>query len=205
MAYKPVSVEVYTSSHRILGRITPGAAGLFSFLNIPTTSYIEIEGAHLNRLHQPSRLVARYASVWIAKHQVVAILLSNRAEMGPTGMARGGYSTSAPHWVHILLGGYELRGMVETPGKFDFASLMFQSERLFVPIYIAKLFAILFPNVEAESSAMLFNRSMVDGMALLPRDEIPEQYRGAAGPGTSPLVPNLPSGSGGGTGPLKTG
>jgi hypothetical protein len=200
MAYKPVSVELYTTSHRILGKITPGAAGLFSFLNIPTTSYIEIEGAHLNRLHQPGRLVARYPTVWIAKHQVVAILLSNRTEMGPTGMARGGYSTSAPHWMHILLGGYELRGMIETPGKFDFGGLMFQGERLFVPIYIAKLTAILFPSVEGESPAMLFNRSMVDGMALLPRDEIPEQYRAAAVTGTSPLVPNLPSG--GGTGPL---
>jgi hypothetical protein len=199
MAYKPVSVELYTTSHRILGKITPGAAGLFSFLNIPTTSYIDIEGAHLNRLHQPGRLVARYPTVWIAKHQVVAILLSNRTEMGPTGMARGGYSTSAPHWMHILLGGYELRGMIETPGKFDFGGLMFQGERLFIPIYIASLTAILFPSVEAESPAMLFNRSMVDGMALMPRDEIPEQYR-AAVTGTSPLVPNLPSG--GGTGPL---
>ena len=200
MAYRPVSVELYTPSHRILGKITPGAAGLFSFLNIPTTSYVEIEGAHLNRLHQPSRLVARYPSVWIAKHQVVAILLSNRAEMGPTGMARGGYSTSAPHWVHVLLGGYELRGMIETPGKFDFAGMMFQSDRIFVPIYIAKLFAILFPDVEAESQAMLFNRTMVDGMALLPKDEIPEQYRSLAATGTGPLVPNLPTG--GGTGPL---
>ena len=200
MAYRPVSVELYTPSHRILGKITPGAAGLFSFLNIPTTSYIEIEGAHLNRLHQPSRLVARYPSVWIAKHQVVAILLSNRAEMGPTGMARGGYSTSAPHWVHVLLGGYELRGMIETPGKFDFAGMMFQSDRIFVPIYIAKLFAILFLDVEAESQAMLFNRTMVDGMALLPKDEIPEQYRSLAPTGTGPLVPNLPTG--GGTGPL---
>jgi hypothetical protein len=200
MAYKPISVELYTTSHRILGKIAPGAAGLFSFLNIPTTSYIEIEGAHLNRLHQPGRLVARYSAMWVAKHQVVAILLSNRTEMGPTGMARGGYSTSAPHWMHILLGGYELRGMIETPGKFDFGGLMFQGGQIFVPIYIAKLTAILFPSVEAESPAMLFNRSMVDGMALLPRDEIPEQYRAAAVTGTSPLVPNLPSG--GGTGPL---
>lgn len=200
MAYKPVSVEVYTTSHRILGKITPGAAGLFSYLNIPTTSYVEIEGAHLNRLHQPGRLVARYPSVWIAKHQVVAMLLSNRAEMGPTGMARGGYTTSAPHWVHILLGGYELRGMIETPGKFDFGALMSQSGRLFLPVYVAKLFAILFPSVEAESPAMLFNCSMIDGMALLPKDEIPEQYRSLPATGTGPLVPNLPTG--GGTGPL---
>jgi hypothetical protein len=173
MAPKPVSIEAYTTSHRILGRITPGATGLYSFLNIPTTSTLEIEGAHLSRLHQPGRLVARYPSVWIAKRQVVAILLSNRVELGTTGVARGGYTTSVPHWVHIILGGYELRGMIETAGKFNFSSVIFEASSTFIPIFQCKLAAILFPNIQTESPAMLFNRDMVDGMALLPREEIP--------------------------------
>jgi len=59
MAARPISVEAYTASHRVLGRITPTASGLFSYLNIPTTSYLEIEGAHLMRLHQPGKLVYR--------------------------------------------------------------------------------------------------------------------------------------------------
>ncbi len=42
MPYKPVSIEAYTTSHRILGRTSPGAVGLFSFLNIPTTSTLEL-------------------------------------------------------------------------------------------------------------------------------------------------------------------
>ena len=184
MAQKPVSIEAYTTSHRILGRITPGATGLFSFLNIPTTSTLEIEGAHLSRLHQPGRLVARYPSIWIAKRQVIAILLSNRVEMGTTGVARGGYTTTVPHWVHIMLGGYELRGMIETAGKFNFSSVMFEATSTFIPIYQCKLTAILFPNVQTESPAMLFNRDMVDGMALLPREEIPD-----SAPSPSPSTP----------------
>ena len=80
MTVKPISVEIYTGSHRILGRLSPGASGLYSFLNIPTTSTLEIEGAHISRLHQPSRLVARYGSIWLAKQQIALILRSAAAQ-----------------------------------------------------------------------------------------------------------------------------
>ena len=164
-----ISVEIYTASHRILGRINPSSSGLYGYLNIPTTRYLEIEGAHLNRLHQPSRMVARYQTLWVVKAEIVTVLLSNKGEIGPSGMARGGYSTMVPHWVHLVLGGYELRGQVETPGKFNFTTFMVEGDRLFVPLYNTELIAILFPDIRASSPAMLFNRDMVDAIALLPR------------------------------------
>ena len=173
MANRSIPVEIYTASHRILGRVHPTASGLFSYLNIPTSSYLELEGAMLMRLHQPGKLVARYPTLWVVKSEIVAALLSNRSQLGPTGFTRGGYSTTVPHWVRVMMGGYELTGVIETPGKFNFAGLMFEGERFFMPIYNARLQAILFPNVHAEAPAMIFNRSVVDAMALLSKEEIP--------------------------------
>ena len=172
MANRSISIEIYTASHRVLGRIHPTASGLFSYLNIPTSSYIEIEGAHLMRLHQPGKLVARYQTLWLVKSEIVVILLSGRNELGPTGFTMGGYTTNVPHWVRVIMGGYELVGIIETPGKFNFGALMFESERFFMPLYNATLTAILFPNVKAESAAMIFNRQMVDAVAMLTKDEI---------------------------------
>jgi len=174
MANRSISIEIYTASHRVLGRIHPTASGLFSYLNIPTSSYIEIEGAHLMRLHQPGKLVARYQTLWLVKSEIVVILLSGRNELGPTGFTMGGYTTNVPHWVRVIMGGYELVGIIETPGKFNFGALMFESERFFMPLYNATLTAILFPNVKAESAAMIFNRQMVDALAMLTKDEIPK-------------------------------
>jgi hypothetical protein len=171
---KPVSVEVYTASHRILGRISLAGSGLFSFLNIPTTSSLEIEGAHLFRLHQPGRLIARYPTLWLVKEDVFAVLVSSRAEIGPAGLARGGYSTAVSHWVHFLLGVYELQGIIETPGKFNFGFLIFEGDRMFIPMYNGQLTAGLFPSVRGESAAMLFNREKVDAASLLPKKDIPE-------------------------------
>lgn len=171
MSPKPISAEIYTTSHRILCRLNPGPIGLFSYLSIPTQSTVEVEGAHLTRLHQPGRMVARFTALWLAKREIVAVLLSGRLELGPTAGVRGGYLTTVPHRLHIMLGGYELRGVLETSGKFDFDSLMFEGTNLFVPLYDAELTAILFPNVRAASPALLFNREMVDAIGLLPKDE----------------------------------
>ena len=177
MPGKPVSVEIYTGSHRILGRLNPGTSGLYSFLNIPTTSSLEIEGAHLSRLHAPARLVARYPTLWLAKGQIVCVLLSSRAEMGPTATVRRGYTTPLVQWIHVLLGGYELRGAIESSGRFNFGGLRFEGHQIFIPFYFSQMQAILFPSVTAESPAMLFNREMVDAVGMLPKEEIPSEFR----------------------------
>lgn len=166
MATKPVSAEVYTRYHRILGRMHPGPKGLFGFLNIPTQSHVEIAGAHINRLHQPARLVARYSKLWLVKGEIQAVLLSSRGELGPTGVVRRGYSKPAQHRVHVMMGAFELHGILETVGKFDFGVIMLEGDHIFAPLYDADLSAILFPEVRAHTPAMLFNRQVVDSMAL---------------------------------------
>jgi hypothetical protein len=83
--------------------------------------------------------------------------------------------TIVQHAVHIMLGGYEMRGLLEMPGKFVFGAMMFEGDQIFTPLYNAELIAILFPNVRADSPAALFNREMVDAIGLLPRDDSPSQ------------------------------
>jgi hypothetical protein len=170
MKRNALSVEVFTTGYRILGKIQPGGMGLYTFVNTPTKSYIEIGGAHLNRLHQPGKLVARYPKLWLVKKEIMALLLSNRTEIGPTGGARRGYMTSVASRVHISLGGYELIGTIETAGKFEFGGVMFEGGSLFKPLFDAELVATLYPQVSTEAAAVLFNRDCVEAMALLPRE-----------------------------------
>ncbi len=166
MATDTVSVEVYTRYHRILGRLHPGPKGLYGFMNIPTQSYVEMEGAHINRLHQPGVLIARYSKLFLVKREIHAVLLSSRAELGATGTIRRGYTHPARNQVHIILEGYELHGTLETVGKFDFGVVLFEGDHILAPLYDAELSAILFSEVRARAPAMLFNRSMVDSMAF---------------------------------------
>jgi hypothetical protein len=47
---------------------------------------------------------------------------------------------------------------------------MYEGASLFSPLYDAELVATLYPKVRANAPAVLFNRDMVEYMALLPRD-----------------------------------
>lgn len=173
MSPDPVSVEIYTVSHRVLGRITPGSAGLYGFMNVPTRSSIEVEGAHLSRLNQPARLIARYPKLWLSKENVVCVLLSSRSELGPVSVARHGYTSVVANWVHILLPGYELRGMMETAGKLDIGSIMVESERTFTPLYNAEMEAIMFPEIQGNAPALLFNNGRITALSRLRKEDIP--------------------------------
>ena len=170
---KTTNVVVYTTTHRITGQVISGVLGLFSVLNRSTESYIEIEGCELNPLHQITKQAERIGQLWLVKDEIAAVIVESRTGLGPSSATRAGYTKPFPHRVHILVGGYELRGLIESGVRFDFAALMFEGDSSFVPMYNAKLSAILFPRVQADAPAMVFNRTMVHALNLLPRDEIP--------------------------------
>jgi hypothetical protein len=170
---KTTTVEIFTATHRISGQVSPGPAGLFSFLNLPTESSVEVEEAELNLLYlvgQPPELCPR---LWLVKNEMVAVLVRSLGELGPASAVRGGYTKPFPHAVRIVIGGYELRGLIQGGGRFDFRSLMFEGESRFLPLFDGKLSALLFPKVRDEAPGILFNRAMVSTMSPLPREPAP--------------------------------
>ena len=167
---KPVPVVLYTPTHSISGQIIPGTQGLFSYLNLPTESYIDIEQGEINPLHQITQPPETFPQLWLVKDEIVAVLVESRGGLGPSSTVRAGYTRPFPHWVRIISSGYEIRGSLQSGARFDFAVLMFEGESNFVPLYDARLSAILFPRVQAEAPAMVFNRRMVHAINLVPAD-----------------------------------
>jgi hypothetical protein len=161
-----IPVDFYTPSYRIVGKISIPNTGLVGVMNDPTNSFMEILDAHLARAHMPSKLVDHYEVIRIVKSQIFAIALSRREDLGPQGLARGGYVRLTEYPVHITTPVYELDGTVEWGGRFEFSSIMVEGTRDFIPLYKALLTAILIPALKVESPAMLFNRKQVDLLAL---------------------------------------
>jgi hypothetical protein len=173
MSERMTEVEIYTASHRVTGLVHPGAPGLFSYMNRPTESYIELEECALNLLHQINQPPEPCGKLWLVKKEVMALLVEGRGELGPSGSVRAGYTKPFPHWVRVIVGNYELRGQIYGGGRFDFGALMFEGENAFIPLYEVQLAALLFPRVQAQASAVVFNRSMVHAMSMLPRQDSP--------------------------------
>jgi hypothetical protein len=202
-----VPVSLITPYYRVTGMVAVTAAGLVGLANDLTDSYIEMENASLVRLHRPQETVAQFPVWSVVKSRIVAVLLETRGDLGRISVARAGYTRQIAYRVWAAIHGFEIFGVIESPGKFDFSSQMFQGNRQFVPLFNATIIPVLFPQLVSRSPALLFNRQMVEGMGVLSEVDdksVVEEKKtptGRFGGGSTGQFPR----SGGSTGPFSGG
>ena len=176
---KPIAVEAYTATHQICGNVLPGTTGLFSTMNLPTESSLEVEEAEISLLYQIGQAHETCPRLWLVKDEIVAVMVRSLGELGPASAVRSGYTKPFPHMVRVMVGGYEVRGLVHGGGRFDFRAMMFEGESRFLPLFDAHLVALLFPKVASDAPALMFNRSMVTAVSQLGREAGAEARSGA--------------------------
>ena len=164
--HRQLLADFLSSSYRVVGKVMIPNAGLLGMMNDPTSSYVEVIDAKLARVHMPTQLVGAYDLIALFKANLFAVCLTRREDLGPYALSRGGYQTLTNYIVRITTQVYELEGTLEWSGRFDFASIMAESIRDFIPLYKATLTSILIPKLRVESPAMLFNRRHMDLLAV---------------------------------------
>jgi hypothetical protein len=165
--YRFLPADVYTSSYRVVGKVMVSTNGVMGILNDITKSHLELHDARLARIHMPTKLVDHFEVVRLVKSQIFAICAARREDLGPFQIQRGGYSSVSSMPVRLTTPVYEIEGKIEVAGRFDFAVMIADKSRNFIPVYEAVLTAILIPNLKAESPGVLVNREKLDMLALL--------------------------------------
>ncbi|MGB8983853.1 MAG: hypothetical protein WCC12_18430 [Anaerolineales bacterium] len=165
--YRFLPADVYTSSYRVVGKVMVSTNGIMGALNDITKTHLEIHDARMARIHMPTKLVDHFEVVRLVKTGVFAICAARREDLGPTGTQRGGYTNITAMPVRLTTQVYEVEGKIEVAGRFDFAVMITDKTRNFIPVYEATLAAILISNLKAESPGILLNREKVDILALL--------------------------------------
>jgi hypothetical protein len=167
-AQRLIPADFLTPGFRVVGKMMVPHTGVIGLMNDPTTSFMEVLNAKLARIHMPTKLVGEYQVVDLVKNNIFAVGLMRREDVGPQALARGGYQNLIKYPIRVTTQVYELEGILEWVGRFDFATVMVEGIRDFVPLYDATLTAILIPQLRIESPAILFNRRQVDLLAQIP-------------------------------------
>jgi len=162
-----LSADFLTPSYRVVGKLMVPTSGVIGMMNDSTTAFMEVLDAKLARIHMPTKLVGEYGVIDLVKANLFAVCLTRREEMGPQALVRGGYQKLAKYNIRVTTQVYELEGTLEWSGRFDFATVMVEGTRDFVPLYNAKLTAVMIPQLSIESPAVLFNRKQVDFLAVI--------------------------------------
>jgi hypothetical protein len=164
--FRLMPADILTSGYRVVGKVMATSTGVMGMLNDATHSAMEVHDARLARLHMPTKLVDHFELVRMMKRQIFALCMARREDLGPLALVRGGYSNINEYAVRMTTQMFEIEGTLEIPGRFDFAALMSDGARVFIPVFNATLTAILIPNLRVESPGMLINRDQVDLIAL---------------------------------------
>ena len=160
-AYNRINADLLTDTHRITCRIEAGNMGTIGLLNDINTSVFPVEDAYISRLAQPAKILEQYPLVYIAKATVTLVLVSRREELGPVGLARGGYTHIVPFPVMIATTAFEIHGQLEQPGKLDVAALLGIGTGRFIPAYKVTVVASSFPDVPFTSEVLVINRNLI--------------------------------------------
>ena len=165
--YRFLPADVYTYGYRVVGKVMVATNGLMGIMNDTTKSHLELHDARMARIHMPSKLVDHFEVIRMVKSQIFALCAARREDFGPSGIQRGGYSSVTPMPARLTTHVYEIEGKIEAAGRFDFAVMITDKSRNFIPVYEAVLTAILIPNLRAESPGILVNREKIDTLGLL--------------------------------------
>jgi len=166
--------DIFTSGYRVVGKIMVSSNGAIGLVNDTTRSILEIHDARLARLPMPTKLVDHFEMTRMMKAHVYAVCMARREDLGPQALVRGGFSNMVEYPIRITTQMFEIEGIMELPGRFDFTALMTDGSREFIPIFNATLTGILIPNLRIESGGMLINRHQMDVVALLNQRVKPE-------------------------------
>jgi hypothetical protein len=172
--YRFVLADILTSGYRVAGKIAVTTHGAMGFLNDHTHSTLETHDARMARLHMPTKLVDHFELVRIMKRQIHAVCLSRREDLGPQAIVRGGFTSVTEYSIRLTTSVFEIDGTMELPGRFDFAGLVSDGTREFIPVFNATLTAILIPTLRVQSAGILVNRKLIDLVALLNQRVKPE-------------------------------
>jgi hypothetical protein len=168
-----VPTSIITQNYRVNGLISVTAAGLIGVLSDPTDSYIELENVSMVRIHRPQEIVAQFNVYGMVKSRIIAVICEKTADLGRISIARAGFQRLISYRIWASLHGFEMFGILESPGKFDFSAQMFQGNRQFTALFNATMIPVFFPQLVTRAPAMIFNRQMVEGIGVI--SEVEEQ------------------------------
>ena len=135
--------------------------GTIGLLNDINTSVFPVEDAYISRLTQPAKIIEHYPTVNIAKATVALVLIARREELGPLGLARGGYTRIVPFPVLITTTAFEIHGQLEQPGKLDVGALLGIGTGKFIPAYKVTVVPTALPDIPFTSEVLIINRSLI--------------------------------------------
>lgn len=165
-----VSVDFFTHSYRISGSVDVRRLPLADQLNDPTTSYLMLEDAYVSPINRPGDITASYAMAALRKENMTMAVLASKEEGLSKKQSYGSYFGTALRSVFITVPQFELRGFLQTTGKFDLHALLATGTDRFMPLLDGTTFSSVKPEIQFDGGMILVNKDAIGVMCIQEED-----------------------------------
>jgi hypothetical protein len=157
-----INGDFFTPGYRLTGKLHVGHAGLVRLLNDTTSSLAEIQDVYLSRASAPGKLLTHFAMARVPKHRLELALVARREDVGPLGVARGASAKIQEYPVLVATSNFEVRGILEQPGRLDVPGVLSEGSPKFILLYKASIVVLAALEVQFTAEVVLVNRSRID-------------------------------------------
>jgi hypothetical protein len=161
-----VSVDFFTHSYRVSGSVDVRRLPLADQLNDRTTSYIMMEDVYVSSIDRPGEITASYTLAALCKVNVNMAVLVNKEDGLSKKHTYGSYFGASLKNVFITVPQFEVRGFLQTVGKFDLHALLATGTDRFMPLLDGTTFASLKPDIQFDGGMILVNKDAVGVMCV---------------------------------------
>ena len=165
-----VSVDFFTHSYRISGSVDVRRLPLADQLNDPTTSYLLMEDVYVSPVDRPGDITASYDMAALRKVNITMAVLSNKEDGLSKKQSYGSYFGTALRNVFITVPQFEVRGFLQTTGKFDLHALLATGTDHFMPLLEGTTFSSAKPEIQFDGGMILVNKDAVGVMCMQEED-----------------------------------
>jgi len=139
-------------------------------LNDSTTSYLMLEDAYVSPINRPGDITASYALAALRKENITMAVLASKEEGLSKKQSYGSYFGTALRNVFITVPQFELRGFLQTTGKFDLHALLATGTDRFMPLLDGTTFSSVKPEIQFDGGMILVNKDAIGVMCIQEED-----------------------------------
>jgi hypothetical protein len=157
-----VSVDFFTTTHRISGQVQTGPRPFSDLLNDQSSSYLLVFNVYVSPLTRAAE-VGDYAPVaYLSKENLCFAIVSSREIRAPD---RSHFSSQDRETL-ITMPRFEVRGMVAGPRRLDIRSFSPTALDPFIVLTDASVQVADNPEMTFSGEAILVNRARLEGFCL---------------------------------------
>jgi len=156
-----VTADFFTQSYRVSGSVDVRRLPLADQLNDPTTSYLMLEDVYVSPIDRPGDITASYAMAALRKENVTMAVLGSKEEGLSKKHTYGSYFGATLRNVFITVPQFEVRGFLQTVGKFDLHALLATGTDRFMPLLDGTTFSSDKPEIQFDGGIILVNKETV--------------------------------------------